>query len=616
MLVYFVTSNTEVMFSSDDELPEVETRFLPMTSTPADVKDDVLKISSSSSSEGPGQVCAECTIIHCSLNVSNLCLAEFDVAVKSCSAVCLDYTDPMAIFTKSFCLKMVEKDFLNKRSIENLKRNMKYLFSNIFDLVANGRLRFYCQILEYMEVLREDDKDKIATVMNEIAYLLVGVDAIELDDNFSDRIGRSAKKSLFRYMKTTSNFLSLQAVVETLLIFYKKGINIRIFLPKCLSFLCVSFSNLPSDENSLDYHHELSSITRKIIIEVLDEKSIEVHELKHEKFMNDIIPSGRDPYLYFNKKENLFSHLVVFSPRQVYLERIHLRSVVFYEETETLATDHWSFVFKLKTDFERFLRMKNLSDPSDDHEKEFVKNDEMMGKSQMYSEKSGSQATTPIERANKDQILADKCEDEYESESNEEYAEEEDEIVDTEVEAEFKVNISDIKEYWDSDKRIFIRETAGRDWPMMYSCPCALVVKYNKPKVYRSRKRNLVFARCKGYCVICNAKHKFIIPNNPFRETVLPDGAIRYEAISDMVVKVKVDGKFHITEGKPDVKKPYHEKENAKGLDLRGEERRLLGLKASLEGAASVYREGMAYLQKEQIENSNRTSVRSLPVIR
>ena len=332
--------------------------------------------------------------------------------------------------------------------------------------------------------------------------------------------------------------------------------------------------------------------------------------------MNDIIPSGRDPFLYFNKKESLFSHLVVFSPRQVYLERIHLRSVVFYEETETLATDHWSFVFKSKTDFERFLRMKNLSDPSDDHEKEFVKNDEMMGKSQMYSEKSGSQATTPIEIANKDQILADKCEDEYESESNEEYAEEEDEIVDTEVEAEFKVNISDIKEYWDSDKRIFIRETAGRDWPMMYSCPCALVVKYNKPKVYRSRKRNLVFARCEGYCIICNAKHKFRIPNNPFRETVLPDGAIRYEAISDMVVKVKVDGKFHVTEGKPDVKKPYHEKENAKGLDLRGEERRLLGLKASLEEAASVYREGMAYLQKEQIENSNRTSVRSLPVIR
>ena len=57
-------------------------------------------------------------------------------------------------------------------------------------------------------------------------------------------------------------------------------------------------------------------------------------------------------------------------------------------------------------------------------------------------------------------------------------------------------------------------------------------------------------------------------------------------------------------------------RDNAKGLDLRGEERRLLGIKASVEGAASVYRQGMAYLQRDQIENSNRTSARSLPVIR
>ena len=85
----------------------------------------------------------------------------------------------------------------------------------------------------------------------------------------------------------------------------------------------------------------------------------------------------------------------------------------------------------------------------------------------------------------------------------------------------------------------------------------------------------------------------------------------------DMNVSVLADGRFYIVDGcKPDITKPFHLKQNAKGLDLRGEERLLVGMKASMEGAASVYREQMAYLQREQILSSNRTSVRSLAVIR
>ena len=83
-----------------------------------------------------------------------------------------------------------------------------------------------------------------------------------------------------------------------------------------------------------------------------------------------------------------------------------------------------------------------------------------------------------------------------------------------------------------------------------------------------------------------------------------------------MIVSVKVEGRFYLTDCEPDIKKPVHLRENARGLHLRGEERRLIGIKASNEGASSVYREGMAYLQREQIENFNRTSARSLPVIR
>ena len=89
-----------------------------------------------------------------------------------------------------------------------------------------------------------------------------------------------------------------------------------------------------------------------------------------------------------------------------------------------------------------------------------------------------------------------------------------------------------------------------------------------------------------------------------------------YSVERDMVVQVSVEGTFHLQDGKPEIALPAHSILKAKGLDLRGEERELIAKKASLEGAKSVYREGMAFMQREQIESHNRTSVRSLPVIK
>ena len=151
---------------------------------------------------------------------------------------------------------------------------------------------------------------------------------------------------------------------------------------------------------------------------------------------------------------------------------------------------------------------------------------------------------------------------------------------------------------------------------MMYGSPCSVVIKYDRVKVVDSRNRNAAFAKLTGKCSICQAKHRFEVKYSPFEETSMPDGSIQYDAVRDMMVSVKVEGRFYVTDCEADVKKPVHLRENAKGLDLRGEERRLIGIKASNEGAASVYREGMAYLQRDQIENYNRTSARSLPVIR
>ena len=127
-----------------------------------------------------------------------------------------------------------------------------------------------------------------------------------------------------------------------------------------------------------------------------------------------------------------------------------------------------------------------------------------------------------------------------------------------------------------------------------------------------TRTNKLVF----GNCTICNAKHTYEMSKNPFNETVGSNGRVEYTAIKDLEVKVSVAGSFYLKNGSPDLRNPVHLIENCKGLDLRGEERRLLGMKASMEGATSVYREGMAYAQKHQIECHNRTSVPSLPVVK
>ena len=143
----------------------------------------------------------------------------------------------------------------------------------------------------------------------------------------------------------------------------------------------------------------------------------------------------------------------------------------------------------------------------------------------------------------------------------------------------------------------------------MYGSPCAVVIKYDHVRGINSRKRNVLFGKVFGNCTICNAKHTYEMPKNPFNETVGSNGRVEYTAIKDLEVKVSVAGSFYLKNGSPDLRNPVHLIENCKGLDLRGEERRLLGMKASMEGATSVYREGMAYAQKHQIECHNRTSV-------
>ena len=600
-----------MMEYDSDELPEVESRYIPYTSTPADaVPDDSENVSSSSTLE---ETCAYCALVESSHNIANLTspLDTLVGEVSTCRMMCLDHDDALLTFIDALCKQLLVKNVFHATNMPNIKKNLKTLFYKILDRMENGRLKFYCEILERLAIFPLADQDKIVTLLNEIASLIVDKNRKQFEIDFSGRIGRYARRNLFRYISETTNFLSLQAVVETLIIFHSKRLDISRFLPESLHFLIDLFNNMPDDKDTVEYHHALSNLTRTVIIDVLEEKAIEVHELVREEFMNSIIPTGRDLYLYLNKKEGLVSHLVVFSPNNVYLEKISLGSIKFDDADLSMATDHWKFILRSRKSWQRLLSIKNKhgeifkskSNESPDNEgcdmidsqdnDEDIPDDTSQQKSKVSPEAKKSDGEAELDQQK----------------------EVDDDSLHCEMKANFIVGREHITEYWDP-KREFYRTQAGRDWPMMYGSPCAVSIINQHVSVSNSRKRNANFARLEGFCLICKAKHHYVICDSPFKEQFLSNGSIEYEAVEDMIVSVSVEGMFHVVDSNPDITKPVHSRNKGKGLDLRGEERRLLGLKASVEGAASVYREGMAYLQREQIESYNRTSVRSLPVIR
>ena len=62
--------------------------------------------------------------------------------------------------------------------------------------------------------------------------------------------------------------------------------------------------------------------------------------------MNQLVPSGRDLFLYLSTVDNVLHHLVVFSLKDLYLERIQLKVITLDKKARTLVTDHWIFTFQ------------------------------------------------------------------------------------------------------------------------------------------------------------------------------------------------------------------------------------------------------------------------------
>ena len=128
----------------------------------------------------------------------------------------------------------------------------------------------------------------------------------------------------------------------------------------------------------------------------------------------------------------------------------------------------------------------------------------------------------------------------------------------------------------------------------------------------QTTKKGISFNRLFGYCKLCetNSKHIYEISQNPFSENG--------DSISDVTVKITVEGSFYKTDGKLDISKPVHIIGKSASRQLRGIERYLVAQKSSYLGLKGTYNEQLNYWKQNQneLEHGNLTSILSVDVMK
>ena len=184
------------------------------------------------------------------------------------------------------------------------------------------------------------------------------------------------------------------------------------------------------------------------------------------------------------------------------------------------------------------------------------------------------------------------------------------------VNTKIVVKKDDVLEYLDMSKRKFLPGPCGANWPRMYNSPCCVVCGYNYIQLVGTQKRHGNYGTLKGQCKICKGQHVFKVKESPFTENIVA-GKVQYTATRDMNIDVTVTGRFYVDENdRPDISNPVHDVENAEGLHLKGKERLKIAERAAEIGVKEAYLEQLAGADMAQIRAGNKSSVRSIPVIK
>ena len=577
--------------------------------------------------------CSGCALLYVSRNVQLMVESDYMTLPLTCTASCLDpnIKDAVSEMALNMIVLVSRTDYVGQNTIENFCSNFKRICIKILDQTEDGRDGFFMRMLSYLSRMKVQDANRVVTVLNEIVDI-----CIEEVDTFEEKFikNKAGRRNMISYLKSTGAIFSVIAMVETWFKMFRRKIDLKRILPTQLHFIEDMFKVLVTPYTRVVYHEKISNIARQVLSAIGCE-TIQVIELNKKVFR--VVQTGRtieiphDLFIYLDKVEK---NLVVFLLRGniTLAEKADLQNASFQNEGNKLLTSKWIFEPKnvCAEDILQFL--VGLKVPKKSNETKNKSKVEIVGEANKCNYAKDEEIRNNMDE--NDGLVEDPndgfMEDSNDvddhgdgSSSNFSYVAEEQlegrrHCV---IETSFTVKQESILKYWPlneklNQKRQFNPTKVSLDWPKMYGGVCPIVISQNYVTIYGSRKTNANFGKVVGKCVICDTKYTHIVKENPFEETI-KDGLIKYTVARDMVVDVEADGCFFVEEGEePCIEKPVHLKNKARGLQLRGRERELLGDMAAQHGVQATHRQQMAFVLEEEIEVGNTTSMRSYPVIK
>ena len=582
--------------------------------TMTDIGSPVLKSRFREKREEEDDQCMGCAMYYVSRNVFSMVQTDYMHLSLKCTDECfnldedkLDAMDDMAL---SIYTLISRGDEVNKNTIDNFCMNFELICKMILDNTEGGREGFYVQMLRDLSRMKVKDADKVVTIMNEVLDI-----CIKNRKNFERRImnNKAARRNLFCYIKSTGAFFSVISIIESWYKMFLQRVDLAIIFPSKLKCILDMFKSLASTDSRQVYHENMSNVARKVL-EILHADKIQPIELNSKQFK--IKETGRtislkdDLYIYHIKEENNILVFLFYKGLTI-SKNIHLKDANFEKEGNKIVTDEWIFELTSVPGKELFkpatnVTMKQIENENEKHESTTNQNNNL----------DVPESPKLYEKVDNDEQIRDNDDDDDEIRVDKDS----DKLKHCVINTAFKLEKNKIFDYWPENsqvgqKRKFISTKVAIDWPRLYGGVCPIVIESNYVTIYGSRKRNANFGKVVAKCVICNAKHIFTIQDNPFEET-LEDGNIKYKAVEDMVIDVKVEGDFFVEDGSPCLNQPAHLKSKARGLHLKGHERGLLGDLAVQQGVQSAYKQQMAFILEDEIKVGNTTAMRSLPVIK
>ena len=558
--------------------------------------------------------CIDCSLYYVTHNVQLLVQSDYMDLQLQCTDNChtTDQSDITSGLISSLYQMIVYSESVNIDSIENFCSNIRLICDKILDRTQDGRAGFFCKMMQNLNTVPLVAANKIITILNEIVNACIGDNIVQFENALIH--SKQARKNLVQYLKSTGAFFSLIAVVEFLNKMHYKNVDIKKLLPKPLHCVVKMLDTLEVTASSKIHHDNMSRIAREIL-SIVKSKNIIVIELSKKNFLvgntGRTIEVPNDLFLYINTVETIV-HTFMFSGNKAVVETIDCEDTRVDTMNNKVISNNWIFeskseipneLIKLlrKTGEDPELRFTNtpcevtiedVLDHSDENDVLDMDETEIKisvptklptTKKSFVFNISGDQLNDKekqdIKDAEKNVDIHDVTEDDDVG-TNNNNSDEDPDLVRTKedvVHTYFEIETHNVSKYWSGQKRKFNPTRMCLDWPKIYGGVCPIVIEYNHVTKFGSRKTNANFAKIVARCVICKAKHIYTIKDNPFEESMDKE-TIKYEATTNMIVHVDVEGKFYLSEnGEPDLRKPVHLKERARGLQLRGRERELLG---------------------------------------